>query len=108
MIYPEVDVEKCLVIPVEFRKKISRVWQAPKISFPRALKVSVYYSPDILTMFRGRICDLVQIICWNFCLDTGSYQYIINCLKVLYISMTLADNLLAIIYIFILTRVGVL
>lgn len=50
MIYPEVDVDKCLVIPEEFRRKISRVWPAPRVSFPRALKVSVYYGPDILTL----------------------------------------------------------
>lgn len=39
VIYPELDIDRCLVIPKELRKKISTLWQAPEVYFPQAHKV---------------------------------------------------------------------
>ncbi|XP_036000356.1 phosphatidylethanolamine-binding protein 4 [Fundulus heteroclitus] len=43
-IYPELDIDKCLVIPKDhkFREKISSVWKAPQIYFSRARKEKMY------------------------------------------------------------------
>lgn len=42
VIYPQVAIDKCLVIPVELREKISTNRKAPEIYFPQALKKNVY------------------------------------------------------------------
>uniref|UniRef100_A0A8C4HB60 Phosphatidylethanolamine-binding protein 4 n=1 Tax=Dicentrarchus labrax TaxID=13489 RepID=A0A8C4HB60_DICLA len=42
VIYPELDIDKCLIIPKdrEFREKVSTVWKAPQIYFTGARKGS--------------------------------------------------------------------
>uniref|UniRef100_A0A672Z8K1 Phosphatidylethanolamine binding protein 4 n=2 Tax=Sphaeramia orbicularis TaxID=375764 RepID=A0A672Z8K1_9TELE len=42
VIYPELDIDKCLTIPQNMRKKISHVWGAPKVYFPAADEKSLY------------------------------------------------------------------
>lgn len=39
VIYPELDIDECSVIPKDLRKKISTIWEAPQIFFPEANKV---------------------------------------------------------------------
>lgn len=39
VIYPELVIDKCSVIPKDLRKKISTVWRAPQIVFTEANKV---------------------------------------------------------------------
>lgn len=43
-IYPELDIDKCLMIPKDhnFRQKISTVWKAPQIYFSGAEKKKMY------------------------------------------------------------------
>lgn len=46
VIYPEIVIDECSVIPKDFRMKISTVWEAPQILFADANKVrsvSVYF-----------------------------------------------------------------
>ncbi|XP_051278634.1 phosphatidylethanolamine-binding protein 4 [Dicentrarchus labrax] len=44
VIYPELDIDKCLIIPKdrEFREKVSTVWKAPQIYFTGARKKKLY------------------------------------------------------------------
>ncbi|XP_069555908.1 phosphatidylethanolamine-binding protein 4 [Brachyistius frenatus] len=44
VIYPEVDIDKCLIIPkkLKLREKVSTVWKAPQIYFSRAQKNKMY------------------------------------------------------------------
>ncbi|XP_024131274.1 phosphatidylethanolamine-binding protein 4 [Oryzias melastigma] len=44
VIYPELDVDKCLIISKDrkLREKISRTWKAPEIHFPGAKKGKLY------------------------------------------------------------------
>lgn len=50
VVYPELDVDECLIVPKPFRKKISTVWVAPDIFFSAAsekrLYVLVMVDPD--------------------------------------------------------------
>lgn len=45
MIYPELDIDKCLIIPrdQQLREKVSTVWKAPQIYFSGAQKVKHIY-----------------------------------------------------------------
>lgn len=90
MIYPQVAIDKCLIIPVELRGKISTVWKAPEIYFPQALKVrggkhNVFISRCFIIgeLFRGRIYSIALIIFG--CLDWKKELYI------LYINMIRAN-----------------
>lgn len=69
MIYPQVAIDKCLIIPVELREKISTVWKAPEIYFPQALKVrggkhSVFISRYFIIgeLIRCRIYSVALIM----------------------------------------------
>lgn len=42
VIYPELDIDECLIIPKPFREKISTVWKAPDIYFSAAYKSKLY------------------------------------------------------------------
>nr|XP_046243088.1 phosphatidylethanolamine-binding protein 4 isoform X1 [Scatophagus argus] len=44
VIYPVLDIDKCLVIPKDpnLRREISTVWKAPKVYFPQAQKGRMY------------------------------------------------------------------
>lgn len=39
VIYPGLDIDKCLLIPKDLREKVSTVWKAPSVYFSRAQKV---------------------------------------------------------------------
>uniref|UniRef100_A0A3B5MLH9 Phosphatidylethanolamine binding protein 4 n=1 Tax=Xiphophorus couchianus TaxID=32473 RepID=A0A3B5MLH9_9TELE len=53
VIYPELDVDKCLMIPKnhKFREKISTVWKAPQIYFSGAEKVRIQSMPGFLMTY---------------------------------------------------------
>ncbi|XP_029296103.1 phosphatidylethanolamine-binding protein 4 isoform X2 [Cottoperca gobio] len=38
VVYPELDIDKCLIIPKKLREKLSIVWKAPQIYFSGANK----------------------------------------------------------------------
>ncbi|XP_047447404.1 phosphatidylethanolamine-binding protein 4 [Mugil cephalus] len=40
--YPELNINKCLVMPKNFREKLTTVWRAPQIFFPEAKKEKAY------------------------------------------------------------------
>ncbi|KAM9360640.1 phosphatidylethanolamine-binding protein 4 [Symphorus nematophorus] len=42
VIYPRLDIDECLVIPMEFRKEVSTAWKAPQIYFSGANKKKTY------------------------------------------------------------------
>ncbi|XP_032372946.1 phosphatidylethanolamine-binding protein 4 isoform X2 [Etheostoma spectabile] len=42
VVYPDLDVDECLVIPKDLREKMSTVWTAPNIHFPGAKKNKMY------------------------------------------------------------------
>ncbi|XP_008286873.1 phosphatidylethanolamine-binding protein 4 [Stegastes partitus] len=44
VIYPELDIDKCLIIPKDqkFREKVSTIWKAPQIYFSRAKQKKMY------------------------------------------------------------------
>uniref|UniRef100_A0A8C6UYU5 Phosphatidylethanolamine-binding protein 4 n=1 Tax=Neogobius melanostomus TaxID=47308 RepID=A0A8C6UYU5_9GOBI len=42
VVYPELDVNECLIVPKSFREKISTVWKAPDIFFSAAHKKRLY------------------------------------------------------------------
>nr|XP_020450033.1 phosphatidylethanolamine-binding protein 4 isoform X2 [Monopterus albus] len=42
VIYPEMDIDECLIIPKNLREKISKIWIAPQIYFSRADKKKMY------------------------------------------------------------------
>ncbi|XP_063753566.1 phosphatidylethanolamine-binding protein 4 [Eleginops maclovinus] len=50
VIYPQLDIDNCLVIPKDLREKVSRVWKVPQVYFPGAQKrksyVLVMVDPD--------------------------------------------------------------
>ncbi|XP_029296102.1 phosphatidylethanolamine-binding protein 4 isoform X1 [Cottoperca gobio] len=42
VVYPELDIDKCLIIPKKLREKLSIVWKAPQIYFSGANKNKMY------------------------------------------------------------------
>ncbi|KAM9857842.1 phosphatidylethanolamine-binding protein 4 [Aulostomus maculatus] len=42
VIYPELDIDRCLIVPAEQRAKVSTVWNAPQIYFSAAHKKKTY------------------------------------------------------------------
>ncbi|XP_029019869.1 phosphatidylethanolamine-binding protein 4 [Betta splendens] len=42
VIYPELDIDKCLIIPKKHRENVSTVWGAPQVYFSGAKKGNVY------------------------------------------------------------------
>lgn len=42
VIYPELDIYECLLIPKELREKVSRVWKAPQVYFSSAQEKKTY------------------------------------------------------------------
>ncbi|XP_035854815.1 phosphatidylethanolamine-binding protein 4 isoform X2 [Sander lucioperca] len=50
VVYPQLDVDECLVIPKDLREKMSTVWNAPNVYFPGAqtnqMYVLVMVDPD--------------------------------------------------------------
>ncbi|KAM9394014.1 phosphatidylethanolamine-binding protein 4 [Pholidichthys leucotaenia] len=42
VIYPQLDIDTCLIIQKKFRKKVTTVWKAPKVHFPGAKKNKRY------------------------------------------------------------------
>ncbi|XP_038141599.1 phosphatidylethanolamine-binding protein 4 isoform X1 [Cyprinodon tularosa] len=53
VVYPELDIDQCSVIPNDkkLREKLSKVWKAPQIYFPKAQKKRMYVlvmvDPDV-------------------------------------------------------------
>ncbi|XP_067376695.1 uncharacterized protein [Channa argus] len=42
VIYPELDIDKCMIIPKDLREKLSTVWKSPQIYFSGAQKKQLY------------------------------------------------------------------
>ncbi|XP_028271155.1 phosphatidylethanolamine-binding protein 4 [Parambassis ranga] len=50
VIYPELDIDKCLIVPKDLREKITTVWKAPQVylsgAHPKKIYVLVMVDPD--------------------------------------------------------------
>ena len=83
MIYPELDIDKCLIVPKdqELREKVTNVWKAPQIYFSGAHKVQDACVCVMCTfmLFLGDVGDvgdnwLVQyLLCIDYDSTTAGY-----------------------------------
>lgn len=76
MIYPGLDIDKCLVIPKNqnLREKVSTVWKAPQVYYSGAQKVRACICSVVKTTQKAYLSEGKEIVLKNYFVENDSHM----------------------------------